>query len=259
MSYSQLLTIDFFRKEYLNKGRSLPRLQAWLKTQGHNVHYNTLYRYARKFRLVRSLSETRRINVNSPADGKELTEQHVEALDGFLLGDGHIAVNRNEVKSARLSCSTQHEEFCNYLLAPFKEFGVNISPYHRKRDDKNYWQGRTRMNSSFYEQWARWYIVLDGKKIKRVPKDVRITSDSVRRWYLGDGSLCRNTGRIRLASYAFNDEEIKMLIVKIEERGIKTVQYDKIICIKRKDTPGFFEFIGRDAPLQCYDYKFKEF
>ena len=259
MSYIKLLTIDFFRKEYLNKRRSLPKLQAWLRTQGYNVHYNTLYRYAHKFGLVRSRSETRRINLNSPADKKMLTEQHIEALDGFLLGDGHIAINKSKIKSARLSCSTKHKEFCNYLLAPFDECGVNISPYHRKRDDKNYWQGITRMHSVFHDQWARWYIVLDGKKIKRVPKDVRITSESMRRWYLGDGSLCRNTQRIRLASYAFNDEEIKMLIAKMEERGIKAVQYEKIICIKRKDTPDFFEFIGRDAPIQCYDYKFKEF
>lgn len=258
MAYTKLLTVDFFRKEYLSVERSLPKLQVWLRTQGYNVHYNTLCRYVRKYGMVRSLSKTRRINVNSPADEITLTEKHIEALDGFLLGDGHISVKRNKVKSARLSCSTQHEEFCNYLLDPFRKFGVNISPYHRKTDDKKYWQGRTRMHSEFYDQWARWYTVLDGKKTKRVPKDVRITPDSMRRWHLGDGSLCRSTHRVRLASYAFSNEEIEMLMAKMKECGIIAVRYKKVICIKRKDLPCFFEFVGHDSPIRCYAYKFKE-
>jgi hypothetical protein len=124
-----------------------------------------------------------------------------------------------------------------------------------------FFQGRSRSHPDFYKQYQRWYRFRNGKFIKSVPTDVRITPVSVMMWYLGDGSVVHpkddSTINLRLSTDGFTKDEVDYLVTKLEEIGISCHRNtSNRIMIDASGIPAFFDFIGRKSPVSCYDYKF---
>lgn len=266
--YDHLLTKKFFEEFYVTKQMSYPKIQDMLAEQGHNIHPGTLQKYAKKHKIGRDASEARRLWQEDSLDYDQtfLTERVIEAIDGFLLGDGGIEPMGNKPNSAisaRLVCGVEHEEFCRYLMNDFNSYNYTIK---KQRDSsmnqRFYWNARTRSHPDLKKQFDRWYPFLNDRYWKQPPNDVRITPLSVMMWYLGDGSLVQHgknktSVSCRLSTDGFEIEKVEMLAKKMNDLGIKCKRNgDNRIYIRAKGISAFFEFIGTESPIECYNYKF---
>ncbi len=258
--YTDVLTERFFLDNYVEKRMSFPKITEMLQEQGYNIAVGTVFKYAKKLGIGRDRSEAKRNREPNPLDftASYMTELTIEAIDGFLLGDGNINSCKTDlVKSARLQCHLEHEEFCQYMSLPFISYGMRACKF--KTINWQGYHGLSRSHPDIYVQWQRWYGHNDGKK--QPPDDVRITPLSVMMWYLGDGSVVQpengSTIMLRLSTDGFNVERVEYLVSKLNEKGIDCHRNkDNRIQVEAKGIPAFFNFIGRKSPVECYAYKF---
>lgn len=251
MTNDSILNKDFFELYYNRNKLSFPAIHKMLKKQGINISISTIYSYAKKHKIGRSISEaTRSLNYEQSF----LNEDTIESIDGFLLGDGHISLSKNV---ARLSCGLQYQEFARYLMSFFCDYKPSVNSYKDVGMSAGIqWQGRTKFHPDLSIQYKRWYS--DGGT-KQPPADIRITPKSVLLWYLGDGSLVqgKNTVIIRLSTDGFDPDKVNFLAKKLNDVGIKCHRNgDNRIMINTRGVPDFFDFIGRESPIKCYSYKF---
>jgi len=187
-----------------------------------------------------------------------LTENVIEAIDGFLLGDEGINDSTNSGHVARFQCGVQYKEFAQYMMSFFNPYSPSVTPYINSSMSSGIcYNGRTCSHPDIYSQYFRWYVNDYDKK--QPPDDVRITPLSVMIWYLGDGSLVKTKSSItiRLSTDGFDKEKNEMLVEKLKYCGIKSkVNSDNRIRINNNSISDFFNFIGRSSPIGCYQYKF---
>lgn len=264
--YTDILTEEFFRVNYLEKRLSFPKLKDLLKENGHDISIGSIHKYCKKLGfLTRGQSEARREWDDNPLNYNisYLTEPVIEILDGFLLGDGGIETDkRNKIGTARFACGVEFEEFCKYLIDRFTSYFPTVKKYKSIGMKQGFvFYGRTKFHPDIYQQYQRWYKYRDGKFIKSVPTDVRITPTSVMMWFLGDGSLVQpednSTVMLRLSTDGFTCDEVEYLVIKLIEKGIQCHRNkENRIMVDARGIPTFFDFIGRTSPVKCYDYKF---
>ena len=264
--YTDLLTKEFFEKYYVKKKMSYPKIREMLLKQGYNIHNGTLHRYAKQFGIGRGASEARRNRDPDSLDYNKtyVNDDMIKWVDGYLLGDGGINYNWKNGNSitARFSCGVEYEEFANYLMKPFLSLGSKVKKCASPAMKQGFaFSGRTRHHPDIYKQYLRWYPeVKEGLRGKQPPDDVRITKESVESWYLGDGSLSvtETTISAKLATDGFTKERNDMLVDKVREIGIICHRNnDNRIRIDVKGIPAFFNLIGIESPVSCYDYKYR--
>lgn len=262
--WDSVLTENFFLV-YYDKGRmSYPELAEMLQKQGHNIAIGTIYKYAKRLGFGRTISEGKRNCELNFLDYNIsfLNENVVEAIDGFLLGDGCIKPSKtNSIPNARLTCGVEYELFCKYMMSFFCSYNPVSAKYVSANMSQGFiWSGQTKFHPDLYAQYLRWYpINPNGKHEKQPPNDVRITPKSVMIWYLGDGSLVQETNSVmlRLSTDSFTPEKVEYLASKLVEKGIQCHRNnDNRIQIKAVSIPAFFDFIGRKSPIPVFDYKF---
>lgn len=263
--YTNLLTKEFFEEYYVNKKMSYPKIKKMLFEQGYNIHNGTLYKYAKRFGIGRGSSEARRNWDKNSLDYNitYIQDDMIEFIDGYLLGDGGINCGKKAIinKVARFCCGVEYEEFCDYLMKPFKILGSKVVKTNSKSMNQGFmFSGSTRHHPDIYKQYLRWYPEnKNGNRVKQPPEDVRITKDSVLFWYLGDGSVVvkNTTIMLRLSTDGFSEDKVEMLVDKLKEVGIKSHRTkENRIMINAKGIPAFFNLVGRKSPIRCYDYKF---
>jgi len=264
--YESLLTEAFFKVHYIKEKLSLPSIQNLLKKQGFNISIGCIYTYAKKHGVVRSVSEARQQHQNSSLDWSksQINEPLIEAIDGFVLGDGGIRQNTHGT-AAKLRCGVEHLEFCSYQMSMFSAYqGIWTKTNDPSMNQGFRWDGRTTHHPDLLKQYLRWYPFVEskGKRDKQPPDDVRITPTSVMLWYLGDGSLIideeANTVMLRLSTDSFLPERVEFLAGKLREKGIACHRNnDNRVMVDARGIPAFFDFIGKESPIRCYDYKFK--
>ena len=262
--YLNLLTKEFFENYYLKQKMSFPKIAKMLSEQGYNVAIGTIHKYYKKLKLeTRDHSESRRILFKNYLDYNKsyLTEDIIEAIDGFLLGDGGINYGKiSRIKAARFQCGVEHEEFCKYLMKFFEKYNMSVTKTKDLSMKQGYhYSGRTRDHPDIYKQYIRWYPEVSKKRYKQPPDDVRITPLSVMMWYLGDGSVVYSNDTIvlRLSTDGFLKEKVEILVDKLNKLGILCIRTNENrIYLKAKGVPVFFNFIGTKSPIKCYNYKF---
>lgn len=262
--YLDLLTREFFEKYYVQQRMSYPKLKEKLAERGYNISCSTLYSYAKKYGIGRNFSESKRNRDDNYLDYEKtyITDEMIQYVDGFLLGDGGIGRDkRSTTNVARFSCGVQYEEFCRYLMKPFESLIVLVGKFPSEKMKQGFvWSARTRAHPDIYKQYLRWYPEnLNGKRGKQPPEDVRITPESVARWYLGDGSAVVKSKSImlRLSTDGFSPEKVEFLAWKLRKESISCHRNnDNRIMIEARGIPNFFDFIGRTSPIKCYDYKY---
>ncbi len=257
--YLNTLSREFFQKNYVKDKMSFPGLSKMLKEEGISISVATIYKYAKKLGFGRTISEARRNWDENCLDYDKvfLSEPIIEAIDGFLLGDGCIPVRqRTSTLVSRLTCNVEHEEFCTYMMSFFKVYNPVIKQYKSSKMKQGFiYSGRSGNHPDLHKQYLRWYQLGS----KQPPNDIRITPTSVMLWYLGDGSLVQvgHSISLRLSTDSFSKENVCFLAGKLQEKGIKCHRNnDNRIYIEAKGIPGFFNFIGKNSPVECYSYKF---
>jgi len=178
------------KKCYLEDKMSTPDISA--SSEGlFGRHFGTASIYNALMRNcipVRSKSEsvsiaTRTLNY----DKSYLTEDVLEWIDGFLLGDGgirfHNATFKKEKKLsyARFSIGSVQREWVEYAMSKLIAYSPRaITKTEYDNDPKNpnpLYSSRTLGHPDIVLQVKRWYPLPECKKI--VPCDVRITPASV--------------------------------------------------------------------------------
>jgi hypothetical protein len=175
-------------------------------------------------------------------------------LDGFLLGDGSISKN-----SPHVTWSLKHDDFDSFVQQNLKVYDPCSKEYYvtdRRCKEGGYRIvcGRTKSHPDLKSMRRRWYP--QGRKF--VPKDVDLSPASVKVWYLSDGSITKYS--IALCTDGFTDEEVDFLISGLRKMGIPCGKrlHDRKprIVIPSSGLHLFFDYVGWESPVECYQYKF---
>jgi hypothetical protein len=261
--YKNLLTLEFFKKYYEQERMSYHKISKMLKKQGYNIHYSTIFSYARKLGIGRNSLEARQNWDTRMLDYSVsfIKEPTIEAIDGFLLGDGSLgSTGSPKSHAARLGCSVEYEEFSRYLMSFFSDYEGRVTKVKDARMKQGfYWGGRSKSHPDLYDQYLRWYPEDEnGHRTKQPPDDVRITRKSVVLWFLGDGTciIRNNTIVVRLSTDSFAFDKVEMLVDRLKEKNINCKRTsENRIRIMAKGIPAFYNFIGHKSPISCYNYK----
>lgn len=191
-------------------------------------------------------------------------EALVEWVDGFLLGDGHIAETSAAGIAAYATISSSNENWAQYAMKGFDAY--QPLPPKKRPNGKGVdggslfaWQSSTLSHPDLKVHRDRWYP--GGKK--RIPLDVRLTGTSLRLWYIGDGSM--DKGFVSIAAYDFSRVEVETVVEKMaRDLGIVFTIHEKpghgtgmTIYLPATYTSTFFDLIGKECPVEGYEYKFE--
>ena len=181
-----------------------------------------------------------------------------EYLDGLLLGDGSICIDRrNKTLSPCYEQTTRFEsvEWAEKIKRDIEKFRLKCSingPYNRAEV-----KIRTQVHPFFLQMRNRWYPT--GKK--KIARDLIINPIVLGNWYLGDGKLDKDD-IIKIYTEAFSFEDVKFLsdsinktigiisFVKRNEKG------NPIIVIRAAESKLFLSQIPDEFKLNCFSYKF---
>lgn len=212
----------------------------------------------------KSLSVT--ISRNSGYSYRKLSDSERNVIIGELLGDGSFT---NE----KQSCGLAYRHSCKYEenLIWIKSLLRNIDwakIIYRKNKENIYFYLRSKNHPDFKEIYDDFYYDLNGKRKKRIPKNLQINGTVLLHWFLGDGcasSYVNKNGKtcnsIEIAACGFNiDDLYRIVLPQLNLMGIKCKIKDKksgpVIIVYRESYERFYEVIG-DCPVDCYKYKFK--
>ncbi len=192
----------------------------------------------------------------------------IEILNGGLLGDASIRVKG---KYQWFSWVAKDKNLLQFIKNKLRNLGINntyISVSNKK--SKTYLLGFY-MNK--YPELLRlrekWYINLNGKTQKVIPKDLKLTQTTLLYWYLGDGSLIRHKNPSRvpwivLATNNFLREDVETLIKKLKKLNLnfypvkyrsgfkkgKECGYALVSKVSDATVYNFFKLIGFRPPKE---------
>lgn len=186
-----------------------------------------------------------------------LSKEAIEWLNGELLADG--CLSSRSIHSAIFAYGSKYPEYAHYVSNILDSFGIKQMGKINKRyyEDSDY--STYHYASLAYEELIglkeKWYL----NKHKIVPKDIELTPLTCRQWYIGDGSLSHQKGRmphIRLATNGLFIEDIEWLVLQLNKLGFLAKQRDHghRIGISAYSTKDFLDYIG-ECPVECYKYK----
>ena len=149
---------------------------------------------------------------------KNYTEKINEIIQGTLLGDGCIFLNRG--KYARYKLTAKDANFINWVRKIFTKSNLKNYSSFDKRNRTNILYSSA--NSLYLSLRKGWYKRDNGKTQKIIPRSLKLTSVVLLFWYLGDGSLVRRRNdsnrvpTIVLATNSFSKEDLIFLIEKLK-------------------------------------------
>jgi transposase-like protein len=161
-----------------------------------------------------------------PGNSFEMNEHLQSIFDGLLLGDANL-MSRSAVSAGlRMEVHARSIDWLNEIHKVFSDHKViskieHLAPRNRLLGERTIHGGphvsiRTLMYRNLKSEYKRWYGT--GKKI--IPSDVRIDALSLAHWYMGDGSLVKNTKHnLRIVFYTngFNYDEVVAIKHRIED------------------------------------------
>ena len=244
---------DWLYQKYIEEGLTQKQIGVLL-----GVSATTINRRLKQFNI--SAHDGKTWKINKPFI---LTEYQEEIINGALLGDGCLVIDKKGINPyfGYLSKSREH---VIYVCDSLKEYGrkgdyFTTKEYVRKDTGKSYTQTvfRTQANPTFLPIYNKWYK----DKIKHIPDDLVLTSTICLIWYLGDGSLTNN-GEIQLCTDCFAKEEQEQILLpqlKQFEAYIKCTGRKKShiyyrIVIPYRQVINFLSYIG-DCPVEDYRHK----
>ena len=217
--------------------------------------YKTIWNWLVKFDISRrSIGEGSHL---AQANHCNLSQKAIDWINGELLGDGYLW-SRNS-HSANFQYTSKYREYIQYISDTLKSFGIEqageIRKYYRQDWDCSIYKYQSRSYVELLPIFKQWYPEPKRKKI--IPKDITLTSLTLRQFYIGDGCLIHKKKRpcISLATCGFTIEDVEWLIKQLIKLGFKTKRWaNNAIGISTYSTKEFLDYIG-SSPIKCYDYK----
>lgn len=229
----------------LYKTNTMPEIAIKLGVSTHTVQNH----YFPKFKIKKRKFNESSFLKTKPAN---LTKIESEIINGMLLGDGSLYINKKfEFKNAVLLYTCHYIEVLDdirYNLLKKLGWHFKIVSRFDKRTNKTY-TNYTICSRSFPELTElkkKWYP----NGIKIIPKDIILTPETCYWWYLGDGSSGNSS--LILCTNGFTEKDVKFIANKIPvECAVYTTQGPMINIIKRKERRKFLDFIG-PCRHKCY-------
>lgn len=192
---------------------------------------------------------------------------HLESIiNGHLLGDGSLILCSKDSINYALTFTYKYEEYLLWVKDSLHSLAGNRKVQHRKRFDKRTekiyesFQWLTRSSEYLTGYRKLWYP--NGTKI--IPKSLKITPETLLRWYMDDGSYINRPsdarkGAILLATLCFSLEDAEWLVNQLnymyDLKSFVMMQKGKpCIQIPALGIDNFFNTIG-PCPVSCYSYK----
>jgi hypothetical protein len=222
-------------------------------------------------------------------DDVELSKKLLEIIEGNLLGDGSLTIQKNTAKphliprSALYAHDTKSLAQIEWLKEILKENGLPIGDYvhHSEACQRTIKSGpnigsivnykekhgfKSTAQPSLKELREKWY-----QPDKIIPKDLKLTPTMLLHWYIGDGTLVNNPygHSTRLYTYGFTYDDCyylkKRLLFDLDlessvlKRSGSETQY--YIAIQTGQNHSnifhFFDLIGECPPELIADYGHK--
>jgi DNA-binding XRE family transcriptional regulator len=191
-----------------------------------------------------------------------------ELIYGNLLGDASIRSDKSKYFTYQIVA--KDKKFLKWLKNFFKEFGIKC--WISKNKTELFLLGFYINSCPFPELMSlrkKWYRKVNGKILKVIPRDLKLTPTTLLFWYLGDGSLVRRKNDknrvpfIVLATNNFLKEDINFLVKKLKKLDLNfyPVKYKSGFtgkecgyCLYSNTQDGtpfrFFKLIGFECPRE---------
>lgn len=196
--------------------------------------------------------------LNNSMSEINLTQYELEVIQGCLLGDGSLSIKGKSSCFMYGSSNYDHTYYIwkllKSLMTPRFKNGPVESKIYDKRTGKTYtrYEIRTKSNITFYNLRVKWYP--DGIKI--VPNDLQLTNTVILLWYIGDGSLDKQHGYIKLCTDSFDTKSLELLNSQLQDFKSWINYNNNRIFIKRIHCEKFLNHIG-DCPIDTYKHKWE--
>lgn len=255
----EILTYDNLYDLYRNQLKTIDEIEEITK-----VGHTTISKYLDILNIERMTVTERNLMRNKNI---LLTDIQNQVINGALLGDGTIAINKNNYLNGYFSYSSTSFQHVNYIYEYLKEYcinGISIVKIDGKNDVYHF---NTKKLGLFSDIWSKWYAKQDNKYYKYyIPNDLKLTPLICLVWYIGDGGLRTRTinrnyssQTLSLATNNFKKECIEdILIPQLSsfdayiESTVKKDQY--LTTIPRRKIKDFLDYIG-ECPFDEYKYK----
>jgi|2_EtaG_2_1085320.scaffolds.fasta_scaffold00181_30 transposase len=205
------------------------------------IHKETIRKNCRKYGIVaRTTSEAVRLGCKVA----NLTANQSSALDGILLGDGHL--DGNSTVSARMTYGCKFRETLVDIATVFD--GLHFSkPWVSKT---GYWHFKSSFYTDLKPCWNKWYI----NKKKIVPSNLQLSQIACYWWFVGDGYQV-DYG-LQLCTDDFDAKSISILCFQLSKLGFDSsiTPSSNRVRIKGRSAPKFLDWL-RPLATQQYLYK----
>lgn len=188
----------------------------------------------------------------------EFDTNQLSAITGMLLADG--CISSVSKFSARISYGCKFKETIVKIINTFSNINFsNINKYTSKPHKKTNNESTCFfINSHSYNTLLdirnKWYI--NSKKL--IPKDIILNDIVCYWWFIGDGYVSDNS--VHLCTDSFTKEDNLFLIEKLKELNFDAYLSSKNrICLYKKSSEIFLNWIKPLNNLDIYDYKWKKF
>lgn len=245
-------------------------------------------RYLSQMGYEFSQADGSRRSTKSRFDNVELNTKLLEIIEGNLLGDGSITIQKNTSKphlvprSAVYAHDTKSFAQIQWLMKLLEDNGLPVRErinfksacQHEIKsgpnagtivNHKDKFGFKSTAQPSLLELREKWY-----KPKKIIPIDLNLTPIMLLHWYLGDGSLgaTKYANYVIFYTYGFTKENVHFLQHRLEEDfGLVSFVYPRskanneqyYICLssKRENVMHFFQTIGPCPPELIADYGHK--
>jgi hypothetical protein len=240
----------------------------------------SVWKRARKLGIKRKTNRHKDITV-------PFTEYQEQILTGSLLGDGSLTKigKKNKLSSYEEGHCLQQKDYLHWKFERLKPFSVKFSKLvnnktivgfdkdilkaiYENRPHEFYFM-RTIFHPLFKGMELKWYLRdangdyifnKNGKRIKIVPKDIKITFLSLAIWFFDDGWRNENDGQAYFSTLSFTFDECEFLVNKIKDLGISNCwvrdrNKKPEIAIGFSSYLDFINSIKPYVPDKCMEYK----
>jgi len=247
---------DWLVEQYWHNGLSIEEVAAIAGTSKTNIN---------RWMMQLDIPRRDRQGIGKRANYVDLTPEALEFIDGWMLGDLCVFAEKHNTISARIAFGTKHKDCTQWMSDRMASFGIeqggqiheNIYPEMNNCRTFSYQSRYYRDLKPVRDRWYR----SDRKKI--VPRDIVLTPDIVRYWYIADGMLAcphHERPRIGLATHGFPEEDVEFLVSMLDTIGIQSHRQKRnSIYIPVGSVQDFLNYIGTcDKGLEhLYYYKWE--
>lgn len=255
----RILTYETLKEMYIDQLKTIEEIEHIT-----GVGHTTIGKYLKQYDIPIFSKFERNAKKCS---GIKTTDIQQDVINGALLGDGTIAINKNNFFNGYFSyCSTsrQHVEYVYDYLNNLCVSGIRSVEQNVKNPLYSF---NTFYHTLFADIWKQWYEWKNTRYYKtNIPNDLKLTPVSCLIWYLGDGGLRTRIKNhnypqqtLSLATNNFHLECIEDILIPqlidFDARTEKTANEGQyLITIPRRKIKDFLNYIG-DCPFEDYQYK----